>query len=202
MSLPQAFQVLESSSWFSNRSTSSSSSPALLRQRRPAPASPRAPAHLEHGRTVSTTLAAIHAISVAAAATRCQQCTRRPQLCSRTWVVEPGRRRFRWSAKGTARGWQPRRRACLCVCQTKPPSSRVKAQQNSLALCSKPSVQLHVNTQNLMKKTKKPIAAVDLKKLADVVGLGAAVAAAIDDVSPSARPLPTSWTRCFTVRNY
>ena len=53
--------------------------------------------------------------------------------------------------------------------------------KNSLTLCSKP-VQLHVNKKQLMKKTKKAIAADDLKKLADVVGLGAAAAQALDRV--------------------
>jgi len=60
-------------------------------------------------------------------------------------------------------------------------ATQLKALQNSLALCSKP-VQLHVNKKKLLKKTKKPIAADDLKKLADAVGLGKATAAAIDKV--------------------
>ena len=60
-------------------------------------------------------------------------------------------------------------------------ASQLKALQNSLALCSKP-VQLHVTKKNLLKKTKKPISASDLLKLADAVGLGAATANALDSV--------------------
>ncbi|CAN6269768.1 unnamed protein product [Urochloa humidicola] len=60
-------------------------------------------------------------------------------------------------------------------------ASQLKALQNSLALCSKP-VQLHVTKKKLLKKTKKPIAAEDLKKLADAVSLGNDSAAALDKV--------------------
>ncbi|CAO1943882.1 unnamed protein product [Urochloa humidicola] len=60
-------------------------------------------------------------------------------------------------------------------------ASQLKALQNSLALCSKP-VQLHVTKKKLLKKTKKPIAAADLVKLSEVVGLGEATAKALDQV--------------------
>jgi len=60
-------------------------------------------------------------------------------------------------------------------------ASQLKALQNSLALCSKP-VQLHVAKKKLLRKTKKPVSAPDLLKLADAVGLGAATAAALDNV--------------------
>ena len=60
-------------------------------------------------------------------------------------------------------------------------ASQLKALQNSLALCSKP-VQLHVAKKKLLKQTKKPIAAADLVKLADAVSLGAATAAALNNV--------------------
>ena len=60
-------------------------------------------------------------------------------------------------------------------------ASQLKALQNSLALCSKP-VQLHVTKKKLLLKTKKPMSAADLVKLAEAVGLGTATADALDEV--------------------
>ncbi|CAO2199126.1 unnamed protein product [Urochloa humidicola] len=60
-------------------------------------------------------------------------------------------------------------------------ASQLKALQNSLALCSKP-VQKHVTQKKLLKCTKKPIAAADLSKLSDAIGLGKATADALDRV--------------------
>jgi hypothetical protein len=50
-----------------------------------------------------------------------------------------------------------------------------------VALCSR-LVQAHVEKKKLLHKTKKPIAAMDLRKLSDVVGLGDATSLALDRV--------------------
>ena len=60
-------------------------------------------------------------------------------------------------------------------------ATQLKALKESLAMCSKP-VKTHVAKKNLMHKTKQPIGAADLKKLAEAVGLGAASARALDSV--------------------
>ncbi|CAN6205597.1 unnamed protein product [Urochloa humidicola] len=60
-------------------------------------------------------------------------------------------------------------------------AAQLKELQNSLTLCSKP-VQNHVQKKKLLKQTKKPIAGADLRKLSEVVGLGASTAAALGRV--------------------
>ncbi|RCV31455.1 hypothetical protein SETIT_6G178700v2 [Setaria italica] len=60
-------------------------------------------------------------------------------------------------------------------------ATQLKSLQNSLALCSV-AVQTHVVKKKLLTKTKKPIANIDLVKLADVAGLGDAAIKALDQV--------------------
>ncbi|CAN6165071.1 unnamed protein product [Urochloa humidicola] len=60
-------------------------------------------------------------------------------------------------------------------------ATQLKELHNSLAQCSK-QVKLHVTKKKLMKKTKKPIAADDLLKLSDAIGLGQAASQALDRV--------------------
>lgn len=60
-------------------------------------------------------------------------------------------------------------------------AAQLRALHDSLALCST-AVQAHVTQKKLMNKRKKPIAGVDLAKLATAVGLGRDTARALDSV--------------------
>jgi hypothetical protein len=62
-------------------------------------------------------------------------------------------------------------------------ASQLKALKNSLSFCSKSKpVQVLVEKRKLLHKSKHPIGAVDLAKLSDAIGLGAAAARTLDRV--------------------